>query len=190
VFLQYVFWLTNKNAKYQWVFILGLWFGMRILNSLSRTNPELAPFVTPVIYLYSAFAISTWIVNPLSNLFLRLNVYGRYALTRDETRASTFTGIGFVITLVGLVGILVTGIDQFFGMIVYGIGFMILCGSMFKATPGNKRVIAMAVALGLCAIGAMFLITEFMGGRAPELFNVFLFGTVAYQFLINALITR
>lgn len=190
VFLQYVFWLTNKNAKYQWVFILGLWFGMRILNSLSRTNPELAPFVTPLIYLYSAFAISTWIVNPLSNLFLRLNVYGRYALTPDETKASTFTGIGFAIALIGGIGALTTNISPFTAMIIYGIGFMILCGSMFKPQPGNKRVLAMAIALGLCAIGALHLVTAFMGGEAPELFTIFIFGTIAYQFLINALITR
>jgi len=190
MFLQYVFWLTNKNAKYQWVFIFGLWFGMRILNSLSRTNPELAPFVTPLIYLYSAFAISTWIVNPLSNLFLRLNVYGRYALTRDETKASTFTGIGFSIALAGLIGMLTTDIDPFFGMIIYGIGFMILCGSMFKPVAGNKRMIAVTLALGLCAIGLLYLVTEFTGGHAPDMFNIFIFGVLAYQFIINALVTR
>ncbi|HEX8061110.1 MAG TPA: hypothetical protein VF473_09255, partial [Cyclobacteriaceae bacterium] len=160
------------------------------LNSLSRTNPELAPFVTPLIYLYSAFAISTWIVNPLSNLFLRLNVYGRYALTRDETRASTFTGIGFVITIFGAIGLLLNAAGPFFGMLIYGLGFMILCGSMFKPVPGNKRLLAMAVALGLSAIGALYLVTEFMGGDAADLFSIFLFGTIAYQFLVNALATR
>jgi hypothetical protein len=190
VFLQYVFWLTNKSSKYQWIFILGIWFGIRILNSLSRSNPDLAPFVKPIIYAYAAFAISTWIVNPLSNLFLRLNVYGRYALTRDETRASTFTGVGLLITIVAVVGTFTTNNEAFVGMIFYGVGFMILCGSMFKPTDGMKRVLAMVIALGLCAVGLMFVVTEFMGGSAPELFMTFLWGTVAYQFLVNALATR
>jgi tetratricopeptide (TPR) repeat protein len=190
VFLQYVFWLTNKNSKYQWVFILGLWVGIRVLNSLSQSNPGLAPFVKPIIYAYAAFAISTWIVNPLSNLFLRLNVYGRYALTRDETKASTFTGIGFALALVGLVGTLTSSFEPFTGLIFYGVGFMILCGSMFKPTETGKRAIAMVVAIGLSMIGALFVASEFMGGSAPELFMTFIWGTVAYQFLINALITR
>jgi tetratricopeptide (TPR) repeat protein len=189
-FLQYVFWLTNKNAKYQWVFILGLWFGVRILNSLSRTNPELAPFVTPIIYLYSAFAISTWIVNPLSNLFLRLNVYGRYALTRDEIRASTFTGIGFAIALIGIVGSLSRDNSPFPAMIFYGIGFMILCGSMFKPTEMGKRVIAMIVAIGLSLIGLLSVVAEFNDMTGGSMLMIFIWGTIAYQFLINALITR
>jgi len=190
VFLQYVFWLTNKNAKYQWVFILGLWFGMRILNSVSESNPEIAPFVRPLIYLYTAFAISTWIVNPLSNLFLRLNVYGRYALTPDETKASTFTGIGFALALIGGIGALTTDISPFVGLVIYGVGFMILCGSMFKPTDPGKRVIAMIVAIGLSLIGLLSVTAEFGGNNGGSMLMIFVWGTIAYQFLINALITR
>lgn len=190
VFLQYVFWMTNMNAKYQWIFVLGLWFGIRILNSVSESNPDIAPFVKPIIYLYSAFAISTWVVTPLSNLFLRLNVYGRYALTKDQVQASTFTGIGFALTLIGAVGYFVTDIDPFLGMIFYGVGFMILCGSMFKPTVKSKRAIAMILALGLSAIGALYLLIEFGGGNGGGLLMIFVWGVIAYQFIINALITR
>jgi tetratricopeptide (TPR) repeat protein len=190
VFLKYVFWLTNKNAKYQWAFVLVLFFGVRFLNTISKTNPDLAPFVTPIIYLYSAFAISTWIVRPLSNLFLRLNVYGRFALTAEEIKASTFTGIGFVIALVGAIGALTTSIEPFIGMIFYGVGFMILCGSMFKPTVPSKRAIAMALAIGLSAIGFLFVASEFMGLSGGFMFMIFVWGTIAYQFIINALITR
>jgi len=190
VFLQYVFWMTNKNAKYQWVFVIGLWFGIRILNSISESNPALAPFITPIIYLYSAFAVSTWVVTPLSNLFLRLNVYGRYALTRDQIKASTFTGIGFLLLIAGIIGSLATDIEPFVGMIFYGIGFMILCGSMFKPTVKSKRMIAMALASVLCAIGALFLLIEFTGGNGGGLLMIFVWGVIIYQFVINALITR
>lgn len=190
MFLQYKFWLTNKNAKYQWMFVLGLYFGVRVLNYVSQSNPGIAPFVTPIIYLYMAFAISTWIVTPLSNLFLRLNVYGRYALTREETKASTFTGIGLILALTGLIGMLTTDIKPFFGMIIYGVGFMILCGSMFKPTDKGKRATAMAIALGLSTIGALWLVVDFMGFDGNFFFMIFLWGTIAYQFILNALVTR
>lgn len=190
VFLRYVFWMTNKNAKYQWVFILGLWFLVRILNSLSESNPAIAPFVNPIIYLYAIFAVSTWILEPLSNLFLRLNVYGRYALTPDQIRASTFTGIGFAIALLGLSGVIFTSTGTFLYMIFYGIGFMILCSSMFKPTVTSKRAIAMSLAIGLCLVGLLFLLIEFSGGSAGLLLMTFIWGTIIYQFVLNALISR
>ncbi len=182
VFLKYVFWMTKKNAKYQWMFVLGIWIGIRLLNGVARTNPELEPYVTPLVYLYSAFAISTWILEPLSNLFLRLNVYGRYALSADQVKASTFTGVGFMITLLGI-GLLFTPYDAFY-VIVYGVGFMIMCSSMFKPTVKSKRMIAMTLALGLCAIG---FLAFFIGGSLPM---IFIWGAIIYQFVINALIIR
>jgi tetratricopeptide (TPR) repeat protein len=190
VFLKYVFWMTNKNAKYQWLIVLGLWFGVRFLNSLSESNPGIEPFVKPIIYLYTAFALSTWIVEPLSNLFLRLNVYGRYALTAEQTRASTFTGIGFVIALIGLVGVIFTTVDTYLYTIFYGIGFMVLCSSMFRPTVKSKRAIAMALAIGLSAVGFLFLLIEFSGGKAGLLLMTFIWGTIIYQFVLNALTTR
>jgi tetratricopeptide (TPR) repeat protein len=190
VFLKYVFWMTKKNSKYQWVIVLGLWFGVRFLNSLSESNPEIAPFAKPIIYLYVAFALSTWLVDPLSNLFLRLNVYGRYALTRDQIRASTFTGIGFVIAILGVAGLLLTTVGTYLYMIFYGVGFMILCSSMFRPTIPSKRLIAMALAIGLSVIGFLFLLIEFGGGRAGLLLMIFIWGTIIYQFVLNALISR
>jgi tetratricopeptide (TPR) repeat protein len=184
VFLKYVFWMTNMSSKYQWIFLLGMWFAVRALDGISRSNPSITPFVKPLVYLYSAFALSTWIVVPLSNLFLRLNVYGRFALTTDEIRASTFTGIGFVIALFGVIASLASGLDLYMYSI-YGVGFMILCGSMFKPTEKRKRAIAMAVAIGLSTLGLLAIL-----GGGTQLFLFFIYGTVIYQFMLNSLITR
>jgi tetratricopeptide (TPR) repeat protein len=190
IFLRYAFWMTNKSSKYQWIFVIGLWVLVRFLNSLSRSNPELAPFVNPIIFLYAAFAISTWILEPLSNLFLRLNIYGRFALTRDQIMASTFTGIGLIIAIIGLGGFVFTGISTFLFMILYGVGFMILCSSMFKPTEKPKRAIAMAAAIGLSIVGLLFLMIDFNGGDSGPLLMIFGIGTVAYQWGLNTLITR
>ncbi len=119
-----------------------------------------------------------------------MNVYGRYALSRDETNASTFTGIGFLITIIAVIGVFTTNIAAFGSTIFYGIGFMILCGSMFKPTVKSKRAIAMVLAIGLCLVGLLALAIEFTGGKAEDMFLVFIFGVIAYQFVINALMTR
>lgn len=188
VFLQYVFWMTKKNAKYQWMFVIGIWVGIRLLDGVGRSNPQLEPFITPLVYLYSAFAVSTWILEPLSNLFLRLNVYGRYALTSDQIKASTFTGIGFLITLLGIGLIFTDYTDAAIYVIIYGVGFMILCSSMFKPKVKSKRTIAMSLSIGLCVIGALALL---VGGQLGySMMMIFLFGVMIYQFVINALISR
>lgn len=188
VFLQYVFWMTKKNAKYQWAFVIGIWVLVRVLDGVAKARPEIEPFVTPLVYLYTAFAISTWILEPLSNLFLRLNVYGRYALTSEQVKASTFTGIGFLIMLIG-VGLIFSGyLGTAIYVIIYGVGFMILCSSMFKPSVKSKRNMAMALAIGLCAMGGLGLLIG--GSVGYTMMMIFLFGVMLYQFALNALISR
>jgi tetratricopeptide (TPR) repeat protein len=189
IFLKYSFWMSNKTAKYQWFIIIGLWFLIRFLDGLSTSNPALAPFLSPIVYLYMAFAVSTWVLEPLSNLFLRLNVYGRYALSEEQIKASTFTGAGLVISIVGLLGFLTSDVRTFLYLAFYGLAIMILCSSMYRAPAGRKRIIAMTFALGLCAVGALFFLIEFTGGKAGLFLLVFAWGTVAYQIGINALIS-
>lgn len=189
-FLKYVFWIQNKNTKYQWAFMIGIYIGIRLLNGVSRTYPALAPIATPIVFLYTLFALSTWIVTPLSNLFLRFNIYGRYALNDDQIKASNFTGAGAVLMIAGLVGLIITGSGFFVNVMILGIGFMILLSSMFNPQNQNKRRIAILLASALCLCGTVSLVISFLGGEAGVLWLVFLFGAFAYQWIINALITR
>ncbi len=191
MWLKYVFWMTNLSAKYQWFFIIGIYVGIRLLNYVARNNPELEPFVMPIVYGYTVFALSTWVVDPLSNLFLRFNVYGRYALTKDQLKASTFTGIGFAIVLLSGAGWLLTSADLFVLLLIWGFGFMILLGSMFGPKETGKRRIAMLAAITLVIFGIVSIAMMAMGNDAgAEVWLVFLYGAIAYQWVINALSVR
>ncbi len=190
MWLKYVFWISNLSAKYQWFFIIGIYVGIRILNYLADTNPSIEPFARPIVYLYAAFALSTWVVEPLSNLFLRLNVYGRFALTRDDIRASNFTGLGLLVLLGGLLAWLFTGAGYFGLVAILGFGMMVMLGSMFKPRDAGKRKIAIAVATGLCVCGAASLSMMLLGLDGLALWQIFLFGGIAYQWILNALMVR
>jgi hypothetical protein len=191
IFLRYAFWIQNLKPTYQWIFVLGIYFGVRWLNSASETNPTLAMYAKPVIYLYILFALSTWIIDPLSNLFLRLNVYGRYALSRDQVKASNFAGAGALITLLGIAGVIIYGttfMGGFYqGVFMWGIGIMLLLGTMFNPTKPSKRRIAVILACGLVVIGLLSLVTTATGGNGRGLWVIFLYGAVAYQWILNAL---
>jgi len=185
MFLRYVFWLNNLKGKAQWAIIIGLYIAVRVLGSVSESNPELAVFITPVITLYMIFAISTWIITPLSNLFLRLNVYGRYALTREETIASNFTGIALLIGLAGGIGFLF-GLEGAEIIMIYGISMMIPLSSMLNPPKKNNKQILVAYTVALALIGLLVI----FGFGSTMLVQVYVFGIIIYQFAANALMTR
>ncbi len=190
LFLKYAFWISNFKGKAQWAIILGLYFGVKFLGKVSENNETLAVFLNPIIYLYIAFAISTWIITPLSNLFLRLNVYGRYALTDDEIKASNLVGIAFLVGASGFLAYLLAGDFLYCIIGIFGIGMMIPLSSML--TPEKKRskniLAAYSVALAITGLAAIF--TQLSSGEVTVFFPIFTFGVVAYQWIANAFLIR
>lgn len=190
LFLKYAFWVGNMKGKGQWAVVIGLYFGMRILSTIAEKNPTLGLFITPIVYLYILFAISTWIIGPLSNLFLRLNVYGRFALTHEEIQSSNFVGISLAVGCIGGLLFLFTGDFVFAMMLIGGLTMMIPLASMFNpAKESSKRIlIAYTILMGLIGAGAMLDLAFDYG--IGILGTVYIFGILAYQFIANALIIR
>jgi tetratricopeptide (TPR) repeat protein len=190
IFLKYAFWLSNMRAKGQWIVILGMYFGVRFLSYLSETNSTLELIFTPVIYLYFIFAISTWIIEPLSNLFLRLNVYGRYALTESETTSSNFVGISLLIGLAGVGLYLFSGSFLHLMVLFFGLTMMIPLASMFNPPKKSNQKILIGYTVLLAVIG-LIEILQYSNSETPTVLGtVYIFGIVAYQWIANALIVR
>lgn len=116
--LRFFLFMSKLSGGAQWALILGFVFGVRVLRSIARANPALAPFIAPVIFLYIGFVLLTWLADPLFNLALRFNRYGRWALRRDQIRASNWIAgciaLGVVSAIAGLatnlVGLLLAGV--------------------------------------------------------------------------------
>src|SRR5688500_11217112 len=90
--LKYFLWMGRLSSNMQWMVILGGVFGMRILRAAARSNPALQPYVLPIQVIYIIFVFLTWTADPLFNLLLRLNKFGRMVLNRAEIVASTWVG--------------------------------------------------------------------------------------------------
>ncbi|MFD1000520.1 tetratricopeptide repeat protein [Ohtaekwangia kribbensis] len=190
IFLKYAFWISNFKGQAQWAIIIGLYIGVRVLRGAAENNPQLGVFLYPIIYLYTAFAISTWVITPLSNLFLRLNVYGRYALTKDETESSNFVGIAFGLSVIGFIAALFTGGALFVMLGIYGIAMMIPLSSMYNAKKQSSRTILVIYTIGLALVGIGAMYEFIVTGNTGTLANVFIFGVLIYQWVANALIMR
>jgi hypothetical protein len=170
--------------------IIGFYAGSRVLRVLSDKYPVLAPLIWPLLIAYMLFALSTWVMAPLSNLLLRFNKYGRYALDHDETMASNFTGIALLLAVVGGIGFLFTGSTGLLALGVLGLVMMIPLASMLNSRKKGRPVLvglaAVLALLGLAGVALAFRLNELMNPG----FTAFLIGAFLYQFIANFVNTR
>jgi len=187
-FLKYSFWIGNMAAKYQWGILLGLWVGNQALNKLAEVNPALQPFLVPVIILLCIFAFSTWVMKPISNLFLRFNSYGKFLLNKKDKISSNFVAVALVALLAGLAMYISSAQEKYLVVAAYGFAMMVFCGMMFFPSKYNSIMlytIAMAV-LGLVAIYMAFTNNPF----TADVVNWFIAGFIIFQFAVNFLVIR
>jgi tetratricopeptide (TPR) repeat protein len=188
-YLKFSFWMGNLQSKYQWGFIIGFYFLFQVVKAVSRANPTLQPFLIPVIVLLVLFALSTWLMKPLGNLFLRLNRYGRHLLTKEEKYASNLVGFFILTGIAGLLVFLLSGQIAGILLIVFGITMTIPASVAFSST--SKRYVLKAYAGLLAMLGLTGIVMAFTGF---EIFNVvviaYLVGFFLFQWIANYLIFR
>lgn len=186
-YLKYAFWMGNQSSKQQWIFIIGLYVAFRVLRSVADTHEQLAPFLAPLLILYLLFAFSSWLMQPLGNLFLMLNTYGRYMLSEGERRTASYVGASLAVSVLGFAGWGITGLVGLMGLGVLGFSMMIPLGSMDRPSkPKNKRFLLvytlMLLAVGLAAV-SLALLRNDLGNPFT---NIYLLGIILYQFVANA----
>lgn len=188
-FLKYAFWMGNLSGRYQWGVLIAFYLAFRGLKNLARTNDAWQPFIYPILGLMYIFAISTWVMRPLSNLFLRLNKYGRYTLDEEDIKSSNLVGISAGVMLLGLLGYLVAGEVAWIGLAFYGFSMMIPLGSVFSPSRYSNGMIlftgGMAV-VGALAVGIAFIYDNLFNGLSI----IFLLGILAYQWIANLILIR
>ena len=83
LYLRYAFWMTNQSSRNQWIFIIGIYlayrFGIKLLSASGLTI-----LVVPFIILYLLFALGSWIMEPLSNMILMFDKFGKYLLDKKN----------------------------------------------------------------------------------------------------------
>jgi tetratricopeptide (TPR) repeat protein len=90
--LRYFLWMNSLSSGARWGIIVGGYFGSRMLKSVAKANPALAPWVFPLQLLYIVFAVMTWLAAPIFNLLLFLHPLGRHALGPDQKAQASWVG--------------------------------------------------------------------------------------------------
>jgi len=188
-FLKYAYWLAKQSGRAQMFFIFGIYILYRILLYVSENNPALTPFIKPVLFGYMAFALTSWLIGPLSNLFIRINPYGKYALSEYEIKISNWVsgllGAGAFSLLVSF--LYPTWIPDFLGIYLIALSLPISgLGSIEWKKQQKKLLIYIYV---LAIVGFLGLALTILGGW--NILNMaFLLGAFASQFYANYLIGK
>ncbi len=196
VMLRYFLWMTRLSPRVQWGVIIGGYVVNRILTQTAEANPKLAPWLLPFRVLYVTFVVLSWTAEPLFNLLLRMNRFGRFALSRDQVVESNWIGAVLALGLLSLGACIAWGFDTPFLMSAMVFGFLIIpVAGTFKTSPGRARL-AMSTYTGvLAALGLGALVTV-LGAAGPgdrgggAFFGFFLLGVIASPWIANYMILR
>lgn len=182
LYLKYVFFMANLTSKYQWGVILGFYFGTKALGKLADSNEALAPYLTPVIILLTLIALSTWVMHPLGNVYLRFNTYGKHLLGREEKITSTATAVFLFFSLAFFVILFVTKLYHLAVPAIFMLS-IVLPVSRFYAKPAafHKTYAIVMFVIGLLA-SAFSILTHEMFSLFTMVYTI---GFVGYQFLAN-----
>jgi tetratricopeptide (TPR) repeat protein len=189
IFLKYSFFMSNLTAKYQWGIIIGFYFGFKALRAIAKNNESLQPYLIPLIVALGVIAFSTWIIAPISNLFLRFNKYGQLLLDKKEKMSSNFVAISLGIFIAGLLLYFALSDEKMLTIAVFGFAMMLPLGTMFSPSKNKYGLLIYTIALaviGLAAIGLTFL----TGNMFNLITVIFIFGFVAFQWVANYILIK
>jgi Flp pilus assembly protein TadD len=190
VMLAYFLWLGRQSSRFQWAFIIGIFFGGRIARSLSESQPALNWIWWPLLGLFYGFVYLSWTAHPMFNLMLRFDRFGRHVLSADQRMGATWFGITFGLALSSLVWWLATDSQiGLFSAVVCAI-LSICVAATFNRTGRDRAILgSCTAALAVVAMGAAFLTLS--NNAAGHVFTAsFAIGFIAFQLIANALATR
>ncbi len=189
LFLKYSFWIGNLTAKYQWGVIIGFYLGFRLIRYIADENEALQPVLYPVIILLFLIAISTWVITPISNLFLRLNKYGMHLLDEKEKLSSNFVAASAGLIFLGLLLFMVMDGLEYLAISAFGFIMMIPCSVMFNPSKYKHSLVIYAALMFFT--GCIGIYYTFISGELLNVFSLaFLFGAVGFQWIANFLMIR
>jgi tetratricopeptide (TPR) repeat protein len=195
--LLYFLFMNRLRARAQGAIIIGLWVGYQLGRNLADKNPAAGKFIWPLLYLYIAFAVSTWLSVPLFNLMLRLSRFGRLVLSREQTIASNIIGSLLLVALICVILRLTTHAPLYTeAAIVIALLVMPVSG-IFACRPGWPRSVMIGVTITLATIGLTALGLEalmylepsarlqFVAGLTDRLVMTFVWGILISALSVN-----
>jgi len=189
--LRYFLWMGKLSGKAQWIVVIGAYVVYQLLRSLARSNPGVAPFITPILVAYVTFALMTWLAGPLFNLMLRLNRFGRLALSRDQVAASNAVGFCLLAALIlAGMGLVMRNVAYLLGAGFFGVMTLPIAGA-YRCPAGWPRKMMGLYVAALTLFAILFFVFAMSHSPRLSVLNglawTFVIGVFLSQWVVNAL---
>jgi hypothetical protein len=173
--LQFFLWMSRLSPGVRGGLIVGAYVLVRVLQGASRQHPEVAPFILPIVSFYGIFVLLTWIIDPLFNLALQCNKYGRHALSSRQRWNSSIFGVLLLATIVSAICGVVTGLLIFF-LLALNVGLLIVPAT--RVLEDNRKINrgALAFFAGMALFGTAAVASLLAGFKEAA----FAFSTVNF----------
>ena len=178
--LRYFLWMSTLSPRTRWWVLFGGYFVSRI---------------TGLLALWLLFVLFTWIAEPLFNLILRLDRFGRQALSREQIVESNWIGAGLALSVLSVVVYVVFKQDAaLVSAIVFGLLVVPVAG-VFHAPLGWPRMVMLAYTgftalLGLVSVFTVTFGPEFEKNPWAAAFVAFVVFAIFSGWAANYLGTR
>ena len=188
-FLKYSFWIGNLTQKNQWVTIIGIYIIFRVIRYIADASENLQPVLYPLLGILALMAFSTWVITPISNLFLRFNKFGRHLLSKKEILSSNFVAGSVLVFAIGLMGYFLQVEEKYLALAVFGFSMMIPLSTMFLPSKYKNALLIYTVILFL--VGMAALVEIFTRGENFSVYvPIYFFGLIAFQWVANFILIK
>lgn len=180
-YLKYVTWIDRLGNTGRWLLIIGLGVLIRFFR--------LIPVLQPIVIIYAIFAISTWLIDPIFNLLLRFDKFGKYALKKSEIIASDIVAITLLLGIVSGITAAVIHTNQMnFGIGALALvlaGIPVTATSTFYTTEPRKfrKSLIYTIVLGVLLLLGFSLI-PFFPDVSIILIAITVFGEILFSWII------
>jgi tetratricopeptide (TPR) repeat protein len=158
ILLRFMLWMAGLSKPWQWGIILGGAAAYLILLFVMEWNEEgswWARLIWPLLIAYLAFGVLTWIADPLFNLLLRLDRFGRLALSPAQRTASSWVGVCLAVALTSLLVALLSGAHVAWAAAALSGILVVPITGVFNCPPGPSRRIMVHYTMGIVSCGAI-----------------------------------
>jgi tetratricopeptide (TPR) repeat protein len=150
--LAYFLWMSRLQPGVRWALVVVAFFGNQIVGRIAQQSPLLAVVLLPVLLAYFAFVLMSWLADSLYNLLLRLDRFGRYALSPDQIRGANVLAVCLLVIVASLITALATWREPLFLATLFLTILALPASAIYVCQPGWPRRTMLAITLGLFAL--------------------------------------
>lgn len=182
LFFLYMRFMARLTARGSWTVIIGAYVVYQVILRVAKTNASLEPILMPIAYVMIAFFLLSWIINPLMNLYLLTNTYGRLLLDEEEKKMAKLTGLALLFAAFCWGIWYVQAIEIFLYASLFFVAMMIPLGSFLSPykDSSKQKLIYFTVAIFVAGILGIAL-------HQYTLLTIAFLGIFMYQFVANSM---